>query len=60
MYVPVKRGLDHGVWTTLVHLYPDADVPVFSLSLNASMSPREHFELGEQLQGLREQGILIV
>jgi len=52
--------LDHGVWTTLVHLYPSADVPVFSLSLNASMSPKEHFELGEQLQSLREQGILII
>ena len=40
----VERGFDHGVWTTLVHLFPKADVPVITLSLNASVSSEGHFE----------------
>ncbi len=57
---PVERGLDHGVWTTLVHLFPNADVPVITLSLNAALSPEEHFETGRKLRDLRSKGYLVI
>lgn len=42
---PVERGFDHAVWTTLRHLYPDADVPVATLSVNSGAAPEELFEI---------------
>ncbi|MDO4997819.1 MAG: 4,5-DOPA dioxygenase extradiol [Neisseria sp.] len=54
------RGYDHGMWTVLKHLYPDADVPVVQLSLDSRKSPREHFALAQKLAVLREQGVMIV
>lgn len=57
---PVTRGLDHGVWTTLVHLYPKADVPVITISLDATDTERGHFETGKKLSVLRERGYLVV
>lgn len=53
-------GLDHGAWTVLTHLYPKADVPVVQMSLDRTKSPDFHFELGRQLDVLRQRGILIV
>ena len=53
-------GLDHGAWTVLKHLFPLADIPVVQLSLDASLSSQEHYELAKKLSSLREQGILIV
>jgi 4,5-DOPA dioxygenase extradiol len=53
-------GLDHGAWSILKYLYPDADVPVVQLSLDGSMSAREHYELAKQLQPLRDENILIL
>lgn len=53
-------GLDHGTWSVLLHMYPDASIPVVQLSLDASRSPREHYELGKELAPLREEGILIL
>ncbi len=53
-------GLDHGTWGVLKHLFPEADIPVVQLSLNARFNPREHFELARSLAPLREQGTLMV
>lgn len=56
----VTRGLDHGGWTVLTHLFPKADVPVVSVSLDATESPKGHFEIGRKLAELRSEGFLIV
>jgi 4,5-DOPA dioxygenase extradiol len=53
-------GLDHGTWAVLCHVYPQADIPVLQLSMDARKPPRFHYELGTRLRGLREQGILIL
>lgn len=53
-------GLDHGTWTILRHLYPKADIPVLQLSLNRRQTPREHYELGKELEFLRKKGVLII
>ena len=53
-------GLDHAAWAVLTHLYPQADIPVFELSLDLSMPARRHFELGRLLRPLRRKGVLIL
>jgi 4,5-DOPA dioxygenase extradiol len=55
-----KWGLDHGSWSVLRHMYPKADVPAFQLSLDERRSFWEHLELGREIQGLRERGVLIL
>lgn len=55
-----KWGLDHGAWSVIKHLYPNADVPVIQLSLDYSQSPQYHYELAKELTVLRERGVLII
>lgn len=55
-----QRGLDHGAWVPLRRLYPNADVPVISMSVNAETSPQEQYRIGKALSGLRTRDILII
>jgi 4,5-DOPA dioxygenase extradiol len=52
-------GLDHGTWAVLCHVYPEADIPIVQLSLDANQSAAWHYELGRRLAPLREEGVLI-
>lgn len=53
-------GLDHGTWSVLTHVFPDADVPVVQVSLNALQPLEYHVDIGRRLAPLRERGILLV
>lgn len=53
-------GLDHGAWSVIKHLYPNADVPVIQLSLDYYQTPRYHYELARELKSLRDKGVLII
>ncbi len=58
--VDSKRGLDHGVFVPFLLIYPDADVPILQMSLQKSLDPGLHLQLGRALAPLRSQGVLIV
>lgn len=55
-----KWGLDHGAWSVIKHLYPNADVPVIQMSLDYQQSPQYHYELAKELGSFRNKGVLIV
>jgi len=55
-----SRGLDHGAWSILTHMYPQANIPVMQISINRNMSLKEHYTLGQRLSALREYGVLII
>ena len=53
-------GLDHGTWAVLCHVFPGADVPVVQLSIDETRSAAYHYEIGERLRGLRDEGVLVI
>jgi 4,5-DOPA dioxygenase extradiol len=55
-----KRPFDHGAWVPLMHLFPDADVPVVQIALPAGWGPEQVYAMGQALQPLRERGVLLV
>lgn len=61
--IPVRqqyRGLDHGVFPILMHAYPEADIPVVPISVNPFLPARQQIAIGEALQGLEKDGILVI
>ncbi|TAL67133.1 MAG: 4,5-DOPA dioxygenase extradiol [Bacteroidetes bacterium] len=55
-----KRGLDHGCWTILNHIFPNADIPVFQLSIDYYKPMQYHFDLAKKLKPMRGKGLLII
>ncbi|ALI99087.1 4,5-DOPA-extradiol-dioxygenase [Rufibacter tibetensis] len=52
-------GLDHGTWTIIRHMYPEANVPVLQLSIDYTKGPQYHYDLAKELTALRKKGVLI-
>jgi len=55
-----KWGFDHGTWSVLLPMFPEASIPVMQLSMPYGLAPEKHFEMGRQLRALRDRGVLIV
>ncbi|WP_036123378.1 4,5-DOPA-extradiol-dioxygenase [Mangrovimonas yunxiaonensis] len=55
-----KWGLDHGAWSVIKHLYPNADIPVIQMSIDYSKPAKYHYELAQELNSLRHKGVLII
>ncbi|MBI6120139.1 4,5-DOPA-extradiol-dioxygenase [Salegentibacter maritimus] len=55
-----KWGLDHGAWSVIKHLYPNADIPVIQMSIDYSQPAKYHYDLAKEISSLRQKGILII
>ncbi|RZS95452.1 4,5-DOPA dioxygenase extradiol [Cecembia calidifontis] len=55
-----KWGLDHGAWSVIKHLYPNADIPVIQMSIDYRQTPLYHYELAREIKSLREKGVLVI
>lgn len=55
-----KWGLDHGTWSVVKHLFPEADIPVIQISLDYYQPPQYHYDLAKELSSLRKKGVLII
>ncbi len=53
-------GLDHGTWTVVRHMYPEANIPVLQLSIDYTKGPQYHYDLAKELHALRKKGVLII
>jgi 4,5-DOPA dioxygenase extradiol len=53
-------GFDHGVWSVMRHLWPDADLPILMISLARRLDPETHFRVGQHLKPLRDEGVIII
>ena len=60
VYTDSDRGLDHGAWSVLRIMFPDADVPTLQLSLDMAQPAAAHYRLAQELEPLREEGVLIL
>ena len=60
LHLDHEWGLDHGTWTVVRHIYPDADVPVLQFSIDYNKPPQYHYDLAKQLLSLRKKGVLII
>lgn len=55
-----KWGLDHGAWSVIKHLYPNADIPIIQMSIDYSQPAKYHYELAKEIKSLRQKGILVI
>ena len=53
-------GLDHGTWSVLCHVFPEADIPVLQLSIDETQPAAFHHDLGKRLSALRDEGVLVI
>jgi len=53
-------GLDHGTWTIVRHMYPNANIPVLQLSIDYTKSPQQHYEIAKEIYALRKKGVLLL
>ncbi|WP_158796320.1 4,5-DOPA dioxygenase extradiol [Pedobacter sp. L105] len=53
-------GLDHGAWTVLAHMFPEANIPILQLSIDYTKDPKAHYDLAKELYQLRRKGVLIM
>lgn len=58
--IDMERGLDHGTFVAAFAMYPNADIPIVQLSIDANYDPTQHLQIGNALRRLREQGVLII